>query len=114
MLSHQDESKLPKELRSLVKQAVGLLGEVIQHELGEKKYQLIEGIRRKVAGTRELPTAQVYSRLNALFREMRGYKPELQIEVAHAFTLMLEVMNSCENAYRTYRLAQRPVYLPKR
>ena len=39
---------------------------------------------------------------------MRKLKPRQRLEIALSFALMLELMNACENAYRTWRLRSSP------
>ena len=40
------------------------------------------------------------------FRELKKLKPRERFDFAVSYTLMLELMNTCENAYRTFRLEQ--------
>ncbi len=96
--------ELPKELRSLVKHSVAILGRVIQRELGTISFQRIEALRVGMAEMRELPEAEGFLRLQKHYKKLEALKPQEQHEIAHGFTLMLELMNSCENAYRSHRL----------
>jgi len=98
--------KLPDKLRSLVKQSVALHGQVIQHELGSQAYVRIEKIRNQMAGLRDRTDRYAYRRLKGTLKLMEGLSERDQHGIAHAFSLMLELMNACENAYRTYRLRQ--------
>ena len=60
----------------------------------------------------ELRDRDASETLTTLRRALKALK-ELSVDeretVARAFTLMLELMNSCENAYRSHRLAVRAV-----
>jgi phosphoenolpyruvate carboxylase len=95
---------LPTELTKLVSWSVKALGAVIQSQYGEKLYCTLEGLRVKMRNTvgasedslaRELTNSQqVLSQLSA--KELH--------QLTHAFSLMLELVNACENAYRISRI----------
>lgn len=91
---------LPKELTSLVDWAVSTLGQVILAELGEVKFQRIEKVRKQVKSYR----GQKLSGLLRLKDEFSLLTQKERYEIAHSFALMLELINSCEAAYRTKRL----------
>ena len=95
---------LPEALRSIVKTSVAVLGEVIEHELGRSAYLRIEAIRKKMASVREASIGRTTNELNAVFGDLKKLSPKARMDIAVAYTLMLEIMNACENAYRTYRL----------
>lgn len=96
--------ELPKELRSLVKHSVAILGRVISRELGTNGFQRIEALRVSMAEMRGMPQAEGFLRLQKHYKDLESLKPQEQHAIAHAYTLMLELMNSCENAYRSHRL----------
>ncbi|WII72193.1 phosphoenolpyruvate carboxylase [Bdellovibrio sp. 22V] len=93
---------LPKELTSLVNWSVTELGKVIAEKLGQKGYTRIERIRRFVKS----PEGQKKEGLLKLKKDLEKLSAVDQYAIAHAFSLMLELINSCESAYRTYRLQQ--------
>jgi phosphoenolpyruvate carboxylase len=97
--------ELPQNLRSLVRQSVALLGQVIQRELGPAKYKRIESLRTEMTGLRNASSTLEFQTLKTRYEELAPLKSEELHEIAHAFTLMLELMNVCENAYRSYRLS---------
>ncbi len=99
---------LPKELRVLVKTAGQLFGEVVKHEVGDSLFRRIEKIRKKMTKLRWISDNEAYLKLKETLDEIRGYTPSEQMDVSHSFTLLLELINSCENAYRTYRLMHYP------
>jgi phosphoenolpyruvate carboxylase len=98
--------QLSTELKGLVRESVALLGRVIERELGPKSFTRIEAIRKQMSELREVEDA--YSPLHELFVEMQAMSRSQRQQLAHAFTLMLELMNSCENAYRSNSLVNRP------
>ncbi|XGC80272.1 phosphoenolpyruvate carboxylase [Bdellovibrio bacteriovorus] len=91
---------LPKELTRLVDWAVTQLGKTIRDELGIQEFKRIEKIRSFVKSSR----GQKVSGLMKLKEELAGLTEDQRFQVAHSFSLMLEIINSCEAAYRTYRL----------
>ncbi len=96
---------LSPELKNLVSQAVALLGKVIQRELGPKSFQRIEKIRQEMTHLRNESSVPSFQRLQKLYTELEKLTPSEQYELAHSFTLMLELMNACENAYRSHQLS---------
>jgi len=97
---------LPEELRALVRQAVALLGEVIRVELGEEPYRMIEELRQQMASLRGSSDEEADRMLRTSLAGLERLNAKARYDVAVSYTLMLEVMNSCENAYRTFRLSQ--------
>lgn len=96
--------ELPKELRSLVKHSVEILGQVLQRELGEKGFQRIEEIRVAMTEIRDCSVAEGFFLLQTQYKKLESLEEKEQHDIAHAYTLMLELMNCCENAYRSHRL----------
>jgi phosphoenolpyruvate carboxylase len=102
-----DDDLLSPELRALVKWSVSLLGETLEAELGKRAYTRIEAVRKRMAAIRTAKDGAIDRELEKTFRELERLGPTHRLEFARAYTLMLELMNSCENAYRTHRLKQR-------
>lgn len=107
MNSAADTQALPAELRKLVKDSVALLGRVIEQQAGPKLYAHIENLRRDMAELRDRDKADTPAVLQQSLAKLRKLSPADREIVARSFTLMLEIMNSCENAYRSHRLAAR-------
>ncbi|MBV2168018.1 MAG: phosphoenolpyruvate carboxylase [Bdellovibrio sp.] len=93
---------LAKELTSLVDWSVTELGNVIKSELGAEGFHRIESIRRFVKSAR----GQTRAGLLDLKNELASLSSQDRFYIAHSFSLMLELINSCEAAYRTSRLKQ--------
>ncbi len=94
-------------LRSLVRDVEGMLGEVIEEAGGRPLFESVEAVRRLMLRVRDgsgedgaLALADAQARL----RELPG---EEKIALARAYTIYLELINQCENAYRTHRLRSR-------
>lgn len=94
------KQSLPKELTALVDWSVTELGRVIESELGRKSFQRIEKLRQFVK-SRE---CQQVAGLQKVKRDLEKLSRKEQWEIAHAFALMLELINSCEFAYRAKSL----------
>ena len=103
---------LPEELRSIVRVSVACLGNVIEKELGKEAYTRIETIRRRMVKTRSASTLVTTKALKNTFQELKLLSPKARFDFAVSYTLMLETMNACENAYRTFRLKERR-HVPK-
>lgn len=101
------KKNLPEELRTLVRISVACLGQVIEKELGREAYRRIETIRQRMVGTREASGKKTELDLQKTFAELKKLKKSERLEFAISYTLMLELMNTCENAYRTFRLKER-------
>lgn len=102
---------LSAELRTLVYQSVFQFGLVIQRELGPKKYEMVESIRQEMVELRKTSDDKSFARLQKLYKKIEKWSAKDRHDLAHAFTLMLELMNACENAYRSHRLDQKPTSL---
>lgn len=100
---------LPAELRTLVRLAVAELGDVIKRELGDSSYRRVESIRQAMAALREKSSDDAHASLVKTLRLLEKLPSTERFHIAHSFGLMLELMNACENAYRTFRLNERAV-----
>ena len=99
---------LAPELRALVKVSVAWLGRVICRAAGEEQFIRIERIRSRMASLRDASREASVETLRPLLADLRALPSKQRREIARAFTLMLELMNACEAAYRSYRLRRRP------
>ena len=107
MNTSNESSGLAPELKKLVNFAVGLLGQVIQRERGEKEFARIERIRQDMTAFRDQNNEQNFKSLEKLFAELEVLSKQDRHTVATSFTLMLELINTCENAYRSFRRESR-------
>ncbi|MGZ3652710.1 MAG: phosphoenolpyruvate carboxylase [Bdellovibrionota bacterium] len=98
------EDALPSSLRELVSESGRLLGEVIGRERGAAFLAKVESLRSAMAGLRDQPPVAVSAELRSQLKKLRTLSRDEQRDMARAFTLFLELMNTCENAYRSGRL----------
>ncbi len=99
---------LPPALRTLVGDVQAILGEVVAVAEGAELYEIIERVRRDMVAFREASSRR--GRAGALARGRRrlvALPVKRQLLVARAYTLYLELVNVCENAFRTHRLRER-------
>src|SRR4051812_16868447 len=91
---NDSKDHLPQELRSLVRRSVAILGEVIQHEIGKPAFHRIEKIRQRMASLRGASPQRSFAVLRSTLDEFDGLSRKQRAEIAHSFTLMLELMNA--------------------
>lgn len=99
-----EKLKAPPELRHLIRESVAILGEVIKRELGLKGFEQIEAIRVQMTYLRETSNNEAFIKLSNLKKKLEKANPDQRYQIAHAFTLMIQLMNASENAYRSHRL----------
>lgn len=99
-----DSNPIPPELRWLVKNSVGILGEVICQQTSQKCFQRIERLRREMTSLRSSLADEAEILLSKTLTEFRDLTTQELFHIAHAYSLMLELMNACENAFRSFRL----------
>lgn len=98
------KKKVAPELRHLIRESVALLGEVIKRELGAEGFKQIENLRLQMTYLRETSESEAFVKLKSLKHQLEKINPEQRYQIAHAFTLMIQLMNAGENAYRSHRL----------
>lgn len=99
---------LPKELTTMVNWSVTLLGEVIKDQAGNKTYLAVEALRKRTKETQDASPEKVHAIMHEMTRELYKLPSPMQHDVAHAFGMMLELINACEAAYRSFRLKSYP------
>jgi phosphoenolpyruvate carboxylase len=96
---------LPDELKLLVHRTLALLGEEIRHAFGDDSFREIERVRREMAALRDVSLDKAIAKLSKRREVLKRSPVRERHQIAQSFTLMMELMNACENAYRRYRLA---------
>ncbi|MCB9062842.1 MAG: phosphoenolpyruvate carboxylase [Halobacteriovoraceae bacterium] len=99
--------RLPKELKELISWSVEILGDTISAEYGQHIFKEIENIRLKMKSLRGEDYQSVYRSLMKVSNQFSKMDSQELEKISHAFSLMLELINRCENAYRTYRLSHK-------
>ena len=94
---------LAPALRGLVKGVEAALGRVVAQVEGRRLYEVVEAVRLDMVAVREgNPLA-----LGRARRRLRRLSVRQRTALARAYTIYLELVNVCENAYRTHRLRAR-------
>lgn len=94
--------ELAPEFTRLVDWSVTELGRVIRAELGPRSFARIEKIRVYVKSAQ----GSSLRGLLKLKKDLAKLDEVEQFHIAHAFALMLEMINTCEAAYRIHRLKE--------
>ncbi len=102
-----EQLHLPATLRLLVKESVGLLGELIRETSGDKLFKRVEDLRQKMADLRDASNEKKSQVLKVEFAKLASASNTDLHLYCRAFSLMLELMNSCESAYRSFRIAHK-------
>lgn len=105
----KQHSNLPEELRTLVSKVSAMLGTVIREYEGDAFFDVVEGYRQQLKATRN---KHDIAALQKIFKQLAKHDRKIQFKIAHAFSLLLELINACETAYRTWRLQQKPDIAP--
>nr|UVT38012.1 Phosphoenolpyruvate carboxylase [uncultured bacterium] len=100
-------SYLPRELSRMISWSLNRLGKAIAEVYGEEAYQRIEQIRLSMQDTIGSETSALRDALHSLQIELSTLDMEALYQIAHGFSLMMELTNTCENAYRIFRINQR-------
>jgi phosphoenolpyruvate carboxylase len=108
------QQTLPAELKHLVRETVGLFGEVLKAKLGARAYGRIESTRKKMTALRGASAKNEIKILQERFRMLEDLTTREQFEFAQSFALMLELMNTCENAYRSHKIQQKILAEPSK
>lgn len=98
--------QLPKELTQLVSWTLSTFGQVIHEQSGQETFDIIESIRKKTKLVRLSSEVKIHKQITQWVDEFSEFDSSLQLEVARGFGLMLELINTCESAYRSFRLQQ--------
>lgn len=96
--------KIQEDLKELVYHSVKLLGEAILAIHGKRIYNEIETMRVKMKGARGKEASVVQEILEEVYQKLKKDTSEELHLKAKSFALMLELINACEAAYRSYRL----------
>ncbi|MGE0709789.1 MAG: phosphoenolpyruvate carboxylase [Planctomycetota bacterium] len=98
---------LSPRLKSLVGEVEAVLGQVIAAAEGQELFEAVERVRRHMVRVRDGGARAGERALGAADAELRALSPAQRSALARAYTVYLELVNICENAYRTHRLRRR-------
>jgi phosphoenolpyruvate carboxylase len=99
---------LPPGLTTTVGVVQEILGRVVSEAEGEALFEVVEGVRREMVAFREADSEVGRERaLDRAAEGIAGLSLEEKTAFARAYTLYLQLVNVCENGYRTHRLRER-------
>ena len=98
---------IPIELEDLVYVTVKLLGKAVKQQYGDKTYKRVENLRQNMKLLRSADVDTVFTGLKKEQVRLAKLSTQELSEVALSFSFMLEMINRCENAYRTYQLSKK-------
>lgn len=105
--SSASTQSIPKELQSLVYWSIKALGLAIKAEYGPQTYRRIESVRKNMKSIRSTAVEETLAVLHKQAKGLKRFEDGELFRIAHSFALMLELINSCESAYRTWRIRQK-------
>lgn len=94
-------------LKRLVGTVEATLGEVVAEAEGPALYEAVEAVRQRMVAVREGGPARAERALAEANALLGALDTRQRAALARAYTLYLELVNLCENAYRTHRLRAR-------
>ena len=109
MTKVEGTESIPAELRALVRTAMEVLGRQFAAHYGEEAHAELMRVRARMVKLRAASHARMVEELQTLQVAFEALTPGERMTLAHGYSLMMEVTNACENAYRTFRLKQRPI-----
>ncbi len=106
--------RLPEELTTLVNEMLDLLGQAIKLEFGASVFQEVERIRKLYKGQRSGVLEKKLMTHQAVSKLINNKSQKEKLAIAHSFAASLELINACESAYRSHRLRDSTVAVPKK
>ncbi|OEH46555.1 Phosphoenolpyruvate carboxylase [Legionella parisiensis] len=103
----QNVSHLPRDLSRMVSWSLTRLGKAIAEVYGEETYERIEQIRLSMQDTIGSESFVLRNALFSLQAELSKLDRNQLYQIAHGFSLIMELINACESAYRIFRINQR-------
>lgn len=107
--------KLDGDLSKLISWSVALLGDAIKDEYGQGFFNEVEVLRKRMTSLRGQDSQSVYRTLLKEQEKIEGYSTDKLKKLALSYSLMLELINRCETAFRTYKLhGKKPICFEKK
>jgi phosphoenolpyruvate carboxylase len=101
------KTDLPKELQLIVSSALTTLGTAIKAEYGNKAFKRIENLRVLMKGLRRSNRDIVFKKLIQVQKKFKNYSTDELEEITLSFSFLLELINRCENAFRTHQISKK-------
>lgn len=98
---------IAEELKELVYLSVQTLGEAIGEVYGKETFSEVESLRQEMKSMRAASAEKVLKTLQQRHAKLRTKSEKRLHEISKSFSLMMELINACEAAYRIYRLGDK-------
>lgn len=102
------------DLKKIINLSVKLLGESVQEVYGQEAYLQIEDLRQAMKSVRGNNAEIVQKKLEEVYSQLKKENNERLYQITKSFSLMLELINCCESAFRVLRLKNYKVNLAKK
>jgi phosphoenolpyruvate carboxylase len=103
----QNISHLPRELSRMVSWCLTRLEKAIIEIYGNETYEIIEQMQLSMQDTMGVESVALKNALLSLQIKLSKLNRSKLYQIAHGFSLMMELINACESAYRIFRINQR-------
>lgn len=97
---------LPEALHRLISTSLALFDAVIKEQAGDDFFQKLDALRHDMKSESKLNPESWSSLLAQTYHDLGAMNGSLQQNLVQSFTLMIELINACETAYRSYRLSR--------
>lgn len=97
---------IPPELQHIVYESIKLLGLAIKDVYGETMYLKIEKLRHEMKDIRRKDPQTVFLALEKFYQQSIKAKTSELRQMVKAYSLMLELINTAEAAFRSFRLSE--------
>ena len=105
------QSHLSPELKHLVHLSMEELGACFKAHMGTKIHAELMQIRKRMVKLRDQETEPTFKHLEIELKRLEKMSKADLFKLAQGFTLMMEFMNICENAYRAWRWSHKEILI---
>jgi phosphoenolpyruvate carboxylase len=103
------ESHLSNELKHLVRLSMEDLGDCFKTQVGVEIHAKLMSIRQRMVKLRDKDLEPTIKQLERELKQLEGLSQAELFQLTQGFTLMMEIMNICENAYRAWRWSTKEI-----
>lgn len=107
----KNQNHLSPELKHLVRLSMEELGHCFKAYVDPKIHSELMNIRNRMVKLRDQDLRPTIKRLENELKKLNDFSSKDLFELTRGFTLMMEVMNVCENAYRAHRWANQNIHI---
>lgn len=100
-------AEISTDLKELVSHSVKALGEAVDEVYGRETFREVESIRSEMKSVRAASAERVLKTLEQRYAQLKKKSDKRLHQISKSFSLMMELINACEAAYRIYRLSEK-------